>query len=321
MSRKTKIWFITAVFLVFVGCVIFGGVMTMFKWDFTKLSTIKYETSDFEINKDYKNISIVTKTADILFVPSEHSKTSVVCYDQKNMKHLVTVEDGTLVIEIEDTRKWYEYIGINFGTPKITVYIPQGEYGTLLVNSSTGDVEIPKEFKFENIDISASTGDIKDYASALEIIKLKTSTGNICTEGISAGSLELSASTGKIIAKDISCVGDVKTKVSTGKTNITDIKCKNVVSNGGTGDVYLKNVLADEMLSVERDTGDVSMVDCDAAELFVKTSTGDVIGTLLSEKVFIAESDTGRVNVPKSITGGKCEIVTDTGDINISIQE
>ena len=57
----------------------------------------------------------------------------------------------------------------------------------------------------------------------------------------------------------------------------------------------------------------------DAAEIFVQTSTGDVEGSLLSSKVFIANTDTGKVDVPKSITGGRCEITTDTGDIRISV--
>ena len=56
---------------------------------------------------------------------------------------------------------------------------------------------------------------------------------------------------------------------------------------------------------------------CDADRIFVKTDTGYVKGSLLSDKVFIAQSDTGDVDVPKTITGGKCEIETDTGDIKI----
>jgi len=83
----------------------------------------------------------------------------------------------------------------------------------------------------------------------------------------------------------------------------------------------LKNVNAAEKFSIERSTGDVKFDGCDAAEVFVKTDTGDVTGTLLSEKVFIVETDTGKVDVPKTVNGGRCEITTDTGDINISIKQ
>ena len=58
---------------------------------------------------------------------------------------------------------------------------------------------------------------------------------------------------------------------------------------------------------------------CDAAEIVVKTDTGDVTGTLLTEKVFMVKTDTGDVDVPRSVTGGACEITTDTGDIRVGI--
>ena len=51
----------------------------------------------------------------------------------------------------------------------------------------------------------------------------------------------------------------------------------------------------------------------------VTTDTGDVKGTLLSDKIFFAETKTGRKDVPKTTAGGKCEIKTDTGDIIISV--
>lgn len=73
------------------------------------------------------------------------------------------------------------------------------------------------------------------------------------------------------------------------------------------------------MLSIERTTGNVEFSGCDAAELSVKTSTGHVSGSLLTDKVFIIDTVTGRVNVSKAATGGQCMIKTGTGDIDIKI--
>lgn len=317
MRTRTKVWLIIAASLVLIGCIIFGGVMSMLKWDFAKLSTSKYESNDYEIREDYKHISIITNTADIVFVPSESPMTWVSCYEQKSNMHSVSVKDGTLEIDIVDTRKWYEYIGINFGTPKITVCIPQGEYGKLSIKSSTGDVEIPEGFKFESIDISESTGNVTNYASALEGVKIKTTTGNICVEKASAGAIDLSVSTGKVTVSGVTCDGEVTVGVSTGKVMLSDTQCKSVISSGSTGDIILSNVIATERFSIERSTGDVRFDGCDAADLFVKTDTGDVSGSLLTDKVFIAKTDTGDVDVPKTATGGRCEITTDTGDIEI----
>lgn len=317
--KRMKMWFIIAASLILVGCMIFAGVMSVLKWDFRKLSTVKYEDNSYEIEETFQNISVSTDTADVVFVPSETSKRSVVCYEQKNVKHSVAVKDNTLVIEVVDTRKWYEHIGFSFGSPKITVYLPAGEYAGLSVKVSTGDVEVPGIFKFNSIDISASTGDVKNYASASGDMKIKATTGNIFIKGVSAGELLLSVSTGDITADSVTCAGEIKVNVSTGKTYLNDVTCKSVKSSGNTGDISLKNVIAQEKFSVERSTGDVKLDKCDAAELMIKTDTGDVNGNLLSEKVFITRTDTGHVNVPKTVTGGKCEIETDTGSIKITI--
>lgn len=319
MRKSTKIWLIIATSLVFLGLIVFGGVMTMQKWDFTRLSTTKYETNTHEIGEAYQSISVNTNTADVILVPSENTERRVICREEKNIKHSVAVKEDTLVIDAVDTRKWYEHIGISFGKPQITVYLPQGEYDALSVKSSTGDVEIPKDFNFESIDISEDTGDVTCYASVSQCIKIKTDTGNIRIENLSAGMLDLSVTTGDVKLLGVTSAGDVKISVSTGKTSATDVKCKSLISSGNTGDMSLKNVIAAEAFSIERSTGDVKLDGCDAAELRITTDTGDVKGSLLSDKVFITQTDTGRVDVPKATSGGRCEITTDTGDIKISI--
>ena len=43
MSKAKKIWFIVAASLILLGGVIFVSIMSIFKWDFSKLSTNKYD--------------------------------------------------------------------------------------------------------------------------------------------------------------------------------------------------------------------------------------------------------------------------------------
>lgn len=262
MSKTTKIWLVIATFLVVSGMTMFVMVMSKFHWDFTKLSTEKYETNIYEINEKFSNLSINTDTADILFAVSDDNSCRVVCYEQENIKHSATVRDDTLVIDVADEREWFEYIGINSNRPKMTVYLPETEYSSLFIKGSTGDIEMPKDFKFEAVDISLSTGDVKFFASAFNRIKIKTSTG--------------------------------------------DISLNNVISTGN--------------FSIKSSTGDVKFDGCDAAEIYVKTDTGNVSGTLLTDKVFVTDTDTGSVDVPKTVTGGKCEINTNTGDITMKIE-
>ncbi len=320
MRKAVKVWLIVAASLVLLGIIIFGGVLAMAKWDIFELMTTKYETNTYEISDTFGNVCVNTDTADIVFLPSDDGKCKVVCYEAEKMKHSVSVSEGALSVNITDTRKWYDHISLfSVGHSMITVYLPKSENISVLLKNSTGSINLPKEFTFDSIDISGSTGDVKCYSSATGSIKIKRSTGDISIENIAAASVDLSVSTGKITALGVKCEGDLNISVSTGKSNLTDIKCKDLISTGDTGDIHLKSVVASGNFSIERSTGDVRFEGCDASELFVTTDTGDVAGSLLSNKVFITRTDTGDISVPSSVEGGRCEITTDTGDININI--
>ena len=246
--KKTIIWIAITFCLLLVVSVILYSLSI----------TVKLETNEYEIKETFKDIKIFTDTADIDFVLSENLNTLIICEEHKNIKHTVNIKENTLLIEVDDNRKWYEHIGSS--TSKITVYLPKSEYGELIMESDTGNIHI---------------------------------------ENINANKLDLSTSTGNL--------------------KIVNTKCKNLFSESDTGNILLKNVIASEKFKIETDTGNVKFKDSDASDIFVKTDTGNVTGNLLTDKVIFAESDTGNVDVPKVITDEKCEIITDTGDIKITI--
>lgn len=321
MSKAAKVWLIIAGSLVLVGCILFACVMATLGWDFSKLSASVLETNTYDITEPFGDISLATETADIVFALSEDGVCRVECREEKNARHTVAVEKGVLVIRVEDNRAWYDYIGFHFGTPSVTVYLPKSEYGALSVTDSTGNVKIPKAFTFGRADISVSTGNVDFCASVSGGLGIETSTGDINVKNAAVGSLKLRASTGGVTVSGVECAGDVGVEVTTGKSGLTNVSCNGFFSNGTTGDLVLKNLIAAGGFSAERTTGNVKFDGCDAAELYVKTGTGDVTGSLLSEKVFIADTDTGSRDVPKTISGGRCEVKTGTGDIHLRIKD
>lgn len=281
MSKISKIWLVIATSLVVVGALIFVIAMSINGWDFSKLSTVKYKTTNYTIDEKFKHILVKTTTSDIQFAISDDGTCKVVCREQENMKHTVEVKGDTLTINVVDDRKWYEHIGITIGSPKITIYLPEEE-----------------------------------YASS---IKVKVSTGDIRLDGMSVDNIDFTTSTGDVKITNVVCKENIKIKVSTGDVKLDDIKCINLSTNGNTGDVSLKDVIADGMISVERDTGDIKFSDCDGSEISMETSTGDIKGSILTDKVFTTKTNTGDIEVPKTSTGGRCELRTHTGDIKVSI--
>lgn len=246
--KKTIIWIAITFCLLLVASVVLYSLSI----------TVKLETNEYEIKETFENIKIITDTADIDFVLSENLNTLIICEEHKNIKHSVNVKENTLLVEVNDNRKWYEHIGIS--TSKITIYLSKNEYDEFIMESDSGNIHI-KNINANKLDLSTSTGNLK----------------------------------------------------------IVNTKCKNLFSESDTGNILLENVIASEKFKIETDTGDVKFKDSDASDIFVKTDTGNVTGNLLTDKVIFAESDTGNIDVPKVITDEKCEIITDTGDIKITI--
>ena len=279
MSKSVKIWLVIATVLVAIGLFVFVSVMATYGWDFSKLSTVNYKTNIYELKGEFDKISINVDTTDIEFALAEDD-CSVVCFEEEKVSHSVTVQNDTLFIGTVDTRKWYEHISISIGEPKMTVYLPKNEYVSLFIETDTSDITVPKEFSFETLRIDGDTSDVDCFATVSQVMEIEVSTGDINVDTDTAGGLNLVSS---------------------------------------TGDIRVSNIKVKENIDIETDTGDVRFENSDAAEISVETSTGDVIGTLLSEKVFITETSTGDISVPKTTSGGKCEVKTSTGDIKINV--
>ena len=280
MRNSTKFWLLSSAALVIAGSTIFTATACAIGWDFSKFNTTTLETNTHTLHDDFNNIAIDVDTADLTIRPSENGECKVVCHEDVKQRHSVIVENGTLTIQENDERAWYDYISTGINDISVTVYLPKTQYTALSIETHTGDIEIPKVFTFDSVDISGSTCDV-----------------------------DFSASVANTLSIDI----------STGDTTLTDVTCKNFTHDSNTGDLEMKNVLVSEKMHIEKTTGDVEFERCDAGEIYIKTDTGDVEGSLLSGKNFQADSNTGDVKTPASTEGGKCEIHSSTGDIRITV--
>lgn len=281
-----------------VGGAVVAGVAVANGVANSKMVTNTYELTD---EQTFNNIKVNLSISDCEFRVAEGDKCTVVCEETEKYYHTVKVEDNTLVIDNVMNRKWYEWFNFNWKKKKVTVYLPNTTYGNLKIDSSTGDVIIPKEFSFANTNIYMSTGDIEFAANVTTKCEIHSTTGRIYINGITTDELKVSASTGYVETNKVTA-------------NSLDIRTT-------TGDVYVNETVIAGNMKIKCSTGDVKFYKSDADTIKVETSTGDVTGSLLSNKVFDAHSSTGRVNVPHTTTGGTCEVKTSTGRIELSIVE
>lgn len=258
MSKKTKIWLMAGVALVILGALLFAASMMAYNWDFTKLSTQNRETNTYEISENFSNISINTDTADVEFVLSGDGNCRVICDETEKEKHSVTVKDGTLVIDIIDEREWKDYIGINFDTSKITLYLPQKEYEAVSVKISTGDIYMDDLYA-SDINVSVSTGDVDITDAECKNLVSEGSTGEVYMEDVIAEEkLSIQRSTGDI--KIISCDADeLFIKTSTGDVTGSLKSDKVFITKVNTGDVDVPDTTAGGRCEIATSTGDIKI--------------------------------------------------------------
>ncbi len=280
MGKSGK-WIITGAALLVAGVLICGISFGIMGFDFGKMSTVTYVTNTYDVSDRFQNITIHGDTEDILFVSAEDEKCRVVCFEEENDLHNVGVVDQTLTIDRKERKGFQWNFGIATESPSITIYLPEKVYKNLSIESDTGHISL------------------KD---------------------VTAAEMLLSSDTGKMELSDVKISGDLEIQENTGKVILENVTCRNLTSDGDTGSIVMTKVTASGEFNLERSTGDIEFHGCDAETIYVETDTGDVTGALLTEKIFITKTDTGSVDVPKSVSGGRCEISTDTGDIRIEIQ-
>ncbi len=315
-----KAWMIVALVLILVGGLVFLLAMAKSDWDFQKLSTEKYTENTHIVTDPFDSLSLLVETADVSFLRSDDGLCRVVCLESARLTHTVQVINGCLTVKVNDARAWYDHVGITLGGPKITVYLPEAAYSSLTAEVVTGDISLPAELGWASVSITTTTGDIDCRSSVSGEISLSCTTGDITLSSLTAAKLSLTTTTGNITAASLSINGDISMNATTGDMVLTDISCRAFSSAATTGRLALTELTATAALTVERETGNITLARCDGASLSIKTTTGHVSGSLASEKLFLTETDTGRVSVPRSTAGGICDIKTTTGDISITVE-
>ena len=317
-----KAFHIIAVSCLVVGIILCCVALALGEFEMSFFNTIKYTEATETISGDFTHISVDTEDFDVRFVPSEDGICRIAYRQNIKTPLRLDVKDGTLSVRTENLRKWYDYITFfNFSRSQVILYLPTREYGSIQITTATGDIEIPAGFTFADASLHSTTGSITLDGVALSgKLEAGVSTGYVKLTKISAAALSAMATTGRINLQDLTVSGQMALHASTGDVKVTNATAGAMTAETSTGDIVLQDVVLTGHMAVQADTGDVRLTACDAETLEITTSTGDVRGTLRSAKIFIANTSTGRKNVPETTTGGTCKITCSTGDIDISIQ-
>ena len=290
----------------FIVLIVIGGVLTtagavMLGIGLSKeRKAVENVTHEYVLEEAFTNFNIDIDTADVKFYTATDGKNKVVCNEREKQYHVVGVSEGTLTISSKDELNWFERL-FTFAPQKmhVDIYLAGNSYNNLTYKASTGDITVPEGLTFKETTINVSTGDVYYSSQVTDALNIKTSTGDIKVEKLN--------NENAVITLDS----------STGRKDIENVKAKKLTSTSSTGKNKVTNSTFSEDLYIKASTGDVELVDSDAAVVNIETSTGDVDCVFLSGKSVTTETSTGDIKVTPNV-GGECHIKTSTGDITVS---
>ncbi len=264
------------------------------------------------VQNDISALEIESGAGDVKLYPASDGVCRVQCTNSTAVKYKIWVNSGTLHVERQS--RW-SLFPISLKEDLVRVYLPEKEYESLWVKSSSGGISVPEALRFRVAIISASSGGIGFSAEVSDELNLHASSGGIAVSGVSPRELIATVSSGGIALSNVDA-GSVNLHSSSGGMRLSSMHCGELSAECSSGAMRLEDVIADGKIVLDCTSGSIKLDDCDAAELHIECTSGSVSGHLLTPKIYNASATSGSVRVPSSGSGGICEIRTTSGSIH-----
>ena len=340
MNRKKKIAFIISISCIAAGIVLAVAALAVVKFDFSKLSTVQYNTTTCRVEETFTKLDIQVPDCDIHLIPSEDGTCRIVSTESENVTQTIEVKNDTLVVRRTDDRRWYERIGMYWGNFSVTVYLPENVYDDLKAKSTSGNITIQKGLTFQNAEIVASSGDIsfdgivkssltaKTTSGNLSIcnqtggkLDIQSTSGNIMLNNINVDILDANSTSGNVVLQTVAINQEIFLKSVSGELTGENMSGKSLTAKTGSGNIKFTDVVIKGDMELEATSGDIRFTRNDAENIVIKTASGNINGSLLSNRLFHFHTVSGDVSVPDSVSSAKrCEASTTSGDIHITIE-
>lgn len=292
-----------AFLLVAVGGLMIAAAVVKGNFDLDNRKGLSDEMKTFEVTEAFSDIHVEDVESNIHLLPAADGECRVVCPEKLDgsVYYTVTVSGGKLSIQRHDRRKWFQYIGISLKSQDVKIYLPEEAYGKLTAHSVSGSIRVEEGFTFENANLESTSGSIRMYSAVEKTLTAESTSGRVTIENASPEILTA--------------------KTGSGRIALSHIRSAEISARSTSGKIELTDVIAEEKLYARSTSGGVALEGCDGGAIRLESTSGSVKGTLLSEKIFITDSASGSVRVPRSAAGGECEISTTSGSIEIEIRQ
>ncbi|MBK7878398.1 MAG: DUF4097 family beta strand repeat protein [Planctomycetes bacterium] len=125
--------------------------------------------------------------------------------------------------------------------------------GDLVLQSSSGKVEVGELREAQNLDARSGYGDVRARLVEASAVKLSSSSGSVHLEDATCTRVELQSSYGDVVARRLR--GDLVAKTSSGDVRLEDVQGAELRLSSGYGDVDVRTARGD--LAANTSSGDI----------------------------------------------------------------
>ena len=284
------------------------------------IGEISYVKHEPEI--DFNRIEVYEASGAVIILPSDDDMCEIRCADTEKLYHKVTVDNGILSIRITDEREWFEKLFPPFADDSVKVYLPDGLYEKLYVETTSGSIKVDTALAFADAELISTSGGVDSKAEVTEELIIYVTSGGVTAENGKGCSMNIESGSGGVAISN-SEIKELKAKCTSGGIRIDSVNVENdaEISNA-SGRISVSALIAGGRLNITNVSGRIHMEGSDAQEMNIENVSGGIDGSILTPKDFRTSSVSGSVYVEKSDPhSGRCDVSTVSGRINIQIED
>ena len=306
--RAKSIILIIAVILILGGLIMSFAALASTGFDWRRISQdgdTEQKRFDTEAS-GIREIIVRERNREIILEPSVDGKIHIIYFESEKETYRIRTDDGKLTIEVEDRRRWFDFIGIHIETQSTTIQIPAEFSGDVDLDTKNGDV------------------DVSDLAVKGKV-KLSTSNGGILAEGLTVGGdFDADTSNGRISADNVTVGGGFDASTKNGQIELAGVIIEGeAYAKSSNSSITVKDVAA-RVLTLDTSNGSIRLSGVDVAEkLDCHSSNGSIRGTVKgrdSDFRITSKTSNGRNNLPASYGSGPKEMLIKSSNGSIDIQ-
>lgn len=330
MSKVTKVVLIVGGAMVALGIVFSILGIMVFKNTYKKDTSKAPEQKVVVISDSFTNIEVSEISDEVIIKPSENGEVKVEYYDYDELEHDVEVSGDTLKVivkDIHDGDPWWTRIQFGFDLERIinnadydtqtVIYLPEDSYGSLKINTVSGEVDVPEKYAFNDVMIYTTSGYITSDCTATGNVDVGTVSGEITFSSVNADKFKASSTSGSVKLSGSKVSGAVNIDTVSGDITFNDVTSGSVKIDTTSGEITLGDVESSD-LNTNSVSGEVSFTNLTAGDVNIDTTSGDVTGTITGDHEYDVDTVSGDISLPSDIQGeAMVSISTVSGDVDI----